>query len=76
MQRSIFQNFTLQISFKLDAANCNNISAPGATIAYVGQDKQPTFTVLPSYEKTESVHADVSDFIKEGIAINGIKACE
>ncbi|MCD8342425.1 MAG: hypothetical protein LUC87_09820 [Clostridiales bacterium] len=68
-----FDAYALQVSLTLDTENCTNISAPDATVANVGSEKQLTFTVLPGSGLDTSVTADVTDFEMEGIAINGIR---
>ncbi len=60
-------------SLTLDSEICENISAPDATIANVGSDKQLTYTVLPGKGLAASIKADVKDFEMESISINGIR---
>lgn len=65
-------NFALQTTVLLDTARCKNISAPGATLADVGADKQMSYIVLPGKEKEFSITADVERFEMEGIQVNAI----
>lgn len=44
---NFYDRYALQASLTLDSEICENISAPDATIANVGSDKQLTYTVLP-----------------------------
>ena len=44
---NFFDGYALQASVTLDTEQCKNISAPDATIANVGGDKQLTYTILP-----------------------------
>ncbi|MCD7918312.1 MAG: hypothetical protein LUF84_07685, partial [Clostridiales bacterium] len=68
-----FDAYALQVSLTLDTETCGNISAPDATVASVGSEKQLTFTVLPGSGLETSVTANVTDFEMEGISINGIR---
>ena len=69
---SFFDNYALQASVTLDTDQCKNISAPDATIANVGSDKQLTYTILPGKGAEIEIEADVTDFKMEGLSINGI----
>ena len=70
---SFFEKFALQATVTLDTNLCSNITAEGATIANVGNNKQFTYTILPNTGKEISITADVCDFRMDSIAINGIK---
>ena len=70
---TFFDDYALQISFTLDGDRCDNIAAPGATVANVGGDKQLTYTVLPGVGADISFTADVRDFEMDQIAINGVR---
>lgn len=59
---TFFQDYALQASFTLDTEQCSNISAPDATIANVGSDKQLTYTVLPGEGIDTTITAEVTDF--------------
>lgn len=67
-----FADHALQVSVTLDAGRCRDISAPGATEANVGGDKQLTYTVLPGQGADIALTAQVEDFAMEGIAMNGV----
>ena len=69
---TFFDDYALQASFTLDTERCNNISAPDATIANVGSDKQLTYTVLPGEGIDTTITADVADFEMSAVSINGI----
>ena len=69
---TFFQDYALQATFTLDTERCSNISAPDATIASVGSDKQLTYTVLPGKDMDTTITADVSDFEMGAVSINGI----
>ncbi len=69
---TFYEDYALQASFTLDTAQCRNISAPDATIANVGGDKQLTYTVLPGEGIDTTITADVTDFSMDAAAINGI----
>ncbi|MBB5263983.1 putative membrane protein [Catenibacillus scindens] len=69
---TFFDDYALQASFTLDTERCNNISAPDATIANVGSDKQLTYTVLPGEGIDTTITADVTDFEMSAVSINGI----
>lgn len=68
-----FDGYALQASFKLDTEKCTNITAEGATIANVGNDKQLTYTILPGKGADVEITADVTEFEMESVAINGIR---
>ena len=70
---TFFDNYALQIGLTLDTKLCANISAPGATIADAGADKQLSYIVLPGKGADLTVTADVSDFEMDPVTINGIK---
>ena len=65
-------NYALQISLSLDTTISKNISAPNATIANVGQNKQLSYILLPGGECNYEVEADIVDFEMDGVEINGI----
>ncbi len=69
---TFFQNYGLQMSLTLDTEHCQNISAPEATLASVGKNRQLTYTILPNTEAHYTIRADVSDFTMTGININGL----
>ena len=67
-----FDNFAIQATVLLDSERCKNITAPSATLANVGGDKQMSYIVLPGKEKDFTISADVTDFEMDAIQINGI----
>ena len=69
---AFFDDYALQASFTLDTEQCSNITAPDATIANVGSDKQLTYTVLPGEGIDTAITADVTDFEMSAVSINGI----
>ncbi len=69
---TFFDDYALQASFTLDTEQCNNISAPDATVANVGSSKQLTYTILPSEGIDTTITADVTDFEMSAVSINGI----
>lgn len=69
---TFFDDYALQASFTLDTEQCSNISAPDATIANVGSNKQLTYTVLPGEGMDTAITADVTDFEMSAVSINGI----
>lgn len=69
---TFFDDYALQASFTLDTEQCSNISAPDATIANVGSNKQLTYTVLPGEGIDTTITADVTDFEMSAVSINGI----
>ncbi len=71
-QGSFFEDYALQASFTLDTEQCENISAPDATIANVGSQKQLTYTVLPGQGIDTLITAEVTNFEMSAVSINGI----
>lgn len=69
---TFFDDYALQASFTLDTDQCSNISAPDATIANVGRNKQLTYTILPGKGIDATITADVTDFEMSAASINGI----
>lgn len=69
---TFFDDYALRASFTLDTEQCNNISAPDATVANVGSSKQLTYTILPSEGIDTTITADVTDFEMSAVSINGI----
>ena len=68
-----YEGCALQADFTLDTARCKEITAPDATLANVGANKQLTYTILPNKGIETSIFADVTDFEMPSAAINGIK---
>lgn len=69
---NFFDKYALQASFTLDTEKCENISAPGATIANVGAKKQISYTMLPGKGIDTVITADVKNFEMPSVSINGI----
>lgn len=67
-----YENYMLQISVTLSMANCRSISAPGASIANAGGNKQLNFTVMPNTESKNTFSAEVTDFAMDGVTIAAI----
>lgn len=70
---SFYEDYALQASFTLDTARCRNIVADGATVANVGSDKQLTYTILPGKGIDTAIRADVTNFLMDAVAINGVR---
>jgi putative membrane protein len=70
---SFYQDYALQATFVLDTEQCKGITAPDATIANVGGDKQLTYTILPGEGIDTQISADVTDFEMNAVSINGIR---
>ncbi len=68
-----FENYALQITLGLNAENCQNIVAEGATIAQVGKKTQMVYTILPGKGAELNITANVTDFEMDAITINGLK---
>ncbi|MGN0244619.1 MAG: hypothetical protein ACI4DK_01490 [Lachnospiraceae bacterium] len=68
-----YEEYALQATLTLDTQNCKNITADGATMANVGSYKQIAYTALPGQGIDTVIHAKVTDFEMDAIAINGIK---
>lgn len=70
---SFYDDYALQVSFTLDTDLCNNITAPDATVANVGSDKQLTYTILPGAGIETAITADVTSFEMDAVSLNGIQ---
>lgn len=68
-----YDGYALQASFTLDTDLCENIGAPGATVANVGKKKQITYTILPGNGIDTVISADVHDFEMDPASINGVR---
>ncbi len=68
-----YDKYALQAAFTLDTNLCKNITSSGATTANVGSDKQLTYTILPGKGIDTVIHANVSDFEMDAVAINGVR---
>ena len=69
---TFYKDYALQASFTLDTEQCSHISAPDATVANVGSNKQLTYTILPGEGIDTTITADVTDFEMSAVSINGI----
>ncbi|MGN1234551.1 MAG: hypothetical protein ACI4U2_01040, partial [Christensenellaceae bacterium] len=69
---NFFESYALQASFTLNTQKCKNISAPNATVANVGKNKQISYTVLPGKGIDATITADVTEFEMSSVAINGV----
>lgn len=72
LESDFFDAYLLQISLTLDAQNCVNIQAEGATTANSGGSKMISFTVLPGTEAQLHLAADVTDFSMPGMTISAV----
>lgn len=69
---NFYESFALQASFTLNTQKCKNLSAPNATVANVGKNKQIAYTILPGNGIDTSITADVTEFEMSAVAINGV----
>ncbi|MEK6263209.1 MAG: hypothetical protein N2B06_00225, partial [Clostridium sp.] len=67
-----YENYALQISTSMDTNKSNNITAPGATISNVGENKNISYTLLPGKNGVYKISADVTNFEMGAISINGV----
>jgi X-X-X-Leu-X-X-Gly heptad repeat protein len=72
VEADFFEHYLLQIQLTLDATRVKTITAPDATIANAGQNKQVAFMVLPGKEGDLTLRAQVTDFEMSGIQISGL----
>ena len=70
---SFWDDYALQATFTLDTGQCGNISAPDATIADVGRDKQLSYTILPGKGIDTVITVDAKDFEMDAASINAVK---
>ncbi|HJJ54946.1 MAG TPA: hypothetical protein O0X50_02545, partial [Methanocorpusculum sp.] len=68
-----YKNYGMTVTILLDANTCNNIVAPGATIANNGASKQLTYTILPNKGVTETIECDAVKFHIDAVSINGVR---
>lgn len=71
--KEFFENYSIQLDFKLDTNKFMNIKGVGLTEANVGGMKQFTAIILPGKEAEINVKSDVVNFEMEGINFNGIR---
>lgn len=67
-----YDHYALQASLSFDTDKCKKITAPDATIANVGSNKQLTYTILPGKGADLEITAEVTEFEMDAISINGI----
>jgi methyl-accepting chemotaxis protein len=67
-----FENYLLQVQLTLDTERVKGISAPSATVASAGKNKQVAFMVMPGKEGDLTLRAQVTDFEMPGIQISGL----
>jgi putative membrane protein len=70
---AFFDNYALQMTAALNTETCENITADGATVVDVGENKQLSYVVLPGTEKEFAITADVKDFEMDPLSIGGVK---
>jgi len=70
---SFWDDYALQAAFTLDTGRCGNITAPDATVADVGSDKQLSYTILPGKGIDTVITADAKDFEMDAASINAVK---
>lgn len=69
---SFSDNYVMQVSLTLDNDICDNIQAPGATMADAGDGTQLSFTVLPGADADFTIEADVRNFSMSGFSIAAV----
>ena len=69
---TFFAHYMLQVTVTLDTELCENIAAPGGTMANAGSDKMLTFMVLPGQDGRMTVSADVTAFEMAGISFAAV----
>lgn len=69
---TFFAHYMLQITITLDTELCENIAAPGGTLANAGSDKMITFMVLPGQDGDMTVSTDVTAFEMAGISFAAV----
>lgn len=70
---SFYEDYALQAAFALNTEKCQNITAPDATVANVGANKQLSYVILPGRGIDTTITADVTDFEMDAVSINGVK---
>ncbi|MEZ4357735.1 MAG: hypothetical protein R2876_03790 [Eubacteriales bacterium] len=67
-----YENYMLQISITLDTEKCENINAPGATIASSGKNTIITYIVMPGKNGDITLTSSVNDFAMSGIQVSAM----
>ena len=69
---TFYDDYALQASFTLPGDVFSDISAPDATVAAVGADRQLTYTLLPGEGIDTLITATAESFSLPAVSINGI----
>ncbi len=69
---TFYDDYALQASFTLPGDVFSDISAPDATVAAVGADRQLTYTLLPGEGIDTLITATAENFSLPAVSINGI----
>ena len=69
---TFYDDYALQASFTLPGDVFGDISAPDATVAAVGADRQLTYTLLPGEGIDTLITATAESFSLPAVSINGI----
>lgn len=69
---TFYDDYALQASFTLPGDVFGDISAPDATVAAVGADRQLTYTLLPGEGIDTLITATAENFSLPAVSINGI----
>jgi putative membrane protein len=67
-----YEHYVLQITITLDTKTCEDIDAPGATIASAGANTVAVFSILPKKDADIRLTANVKDFEMEGITLSAL----
>ncbi|MDR2932796.1 MAG: hypothetical protein LBV27_06775 [Oscillospiraceae bacterium] len=66
------EHYAVQASLSLDSATCSDITAPDATVAIVGDQRQLSYIILPGNDRDFTITATVREFEMGGISFNMI----
>lgn len=69
---AFFTHYMMQITLTLASDKSRNISAPGAAVAYAGNNMILSYTVMPKKNADFKVKADVKDFTMSGIELSAV----
>ena len=69
---AFYDHYMMQITLTMATDKSSNISAPGATVAYAGNNTILSYTVMPKKNADFRVKADINDFTMSGIELSGI----
>ena len=70
---TFFDHYALQSTVTLDTNCAELISAEGATVATVGENKQLSYILLPGKEQNLTITTKVKNFEMDPITFNGIR---